>query len=80
MKHSKPPRRTPRNPSPPPGAEIPEDGERIQKVLAHAGLGSRREIEQWIARGAVCVNGVAAQPGDRLRSSDKLTIDGKPVQ
>jgi len=80
MKHSKPPRRTPRNPSPPPGAEIPEDGERIQKVLAHAGLGSRREIEQWIASGAVRVNGVAAQPGDRLRSSDKLTIDGKPVQ
>lgn len=80
MKYSKPPRRTPRNPPPPPVPEIAEEGERVQKVLAHAGLGSRREIEQWIASGAVRVNGVAAQPGDRLRGSDKVTIDGKPVQ
>jgi 23S rRNA pseudouridine2605 synthase len=59
---------------------IPEDGERIQKVLARAGLGSRREIETWIASGAVRVNGVEAQPGHRLHASDRVTINGKPVQ
>lgn len=80
MKQSKPPRRTPRKAPPSPAAEVPEEGERIQKVLAHAGLGSRREIEQWIASGAVRVNGVEAKPGDRLRTSDKVTVDGKPVQ
>lgn len=39
--------------------------EKLQKVLARAGLGSRRELESWIADGRVRVNGEAAELGDR---------------
>lgn len=80
MKHSKPPNRTPLKPPATQAPDSPENGERIQKVLARAGLGSRREIEQWIARGVVRINGMEAQPGERLRMSDRVTINGKPVQ
>lgn len=54
-------------------------GERIQKVLAQAGKGSRREIERWIAEGRISVNGVLAKLGDRLAPGDKVAIDGKVV-
>ena len=55
------------------------DGERIQKVLAHAGLGSRREIEDWIRNGDVQVNGQMAKLGDRWRDGDRLTLKGRPI-
>lgn len=48
-------------------------------MLANAGLGSRREIEQWIAAGAVVVNGKIAQLGDRAGVGDKVVVRGKPV-
>lgn len=48
-------------------------------MLSRAGLGSRREIEQWIADGALRVNGHAVKLGDRLRDGDQLTINGRPV-
>jgi 23S rRNA pseudouridine2605 synthase len=53
--------------------------ERIQKVLAALGLGSRREIERWIASGRVTVNGVPARLGDRLGGGDRVAIDGREV-
>lgn len=59
--------------------ELAGEGERIQKVLSRAGLGSRREIEQWISDGAVRVNGQPAKLGDRLHEGDRLTIHGRPV-
>ncbi|TAN51976.1 MAG: pseudouridine synthase [Methylococcaceae bacterium] len=62
-----------------PTAELAEDGERIQKVLARAGLGSRREIEQWIALGAIRVNGQPVKLGDKLHEGDQLSINGRPV-
>lgn len=62
-----------------PTAELAEDGERIQKALARAGLGSRREIEQWIALGAVRLNGQLVKLGDKLREGDTLSINGRPV-
>ena len=55
------------------------DGERIHKVLAHAGLGSRRQIEQWIKDGRVNVNGKPAHVGDRLACDDVLQLDGRVV-
>jgi 23S rRNA pseudouridine2605 synthase len=55
-------------------------GERIQKVLAQAGLGSRREIERWISEGRVSVNGEKVSLGARLLPSDTVRVDGKPVK
>src|SRR5688572_2237992 len=54
--------------------------ERLQKLLAAAGLGSRREIETWIAAGRVSVNGQLAKLGDRAGPSDSIVVDGKPVE
>ena len=48
-------------------------------MLAAAGLGSRREIETWIAAGRVTINGKAAKLGDRATSGDALAVDGKAV-
>lgn len=53
--------------------------EKIQKVLARAGFGSRREMEGWIAAGRVIVNGKTAKLGDRVSGSDKITVDGKKL-
>ena len=54
--------------------------ERIQKVLAHAGLASRRTVEQWIVAGRVEVNGVKAELGmDIDPTLDHITLDGRPV-
>jgi 23S rRNA pseudouridine2605 synthase len=52
----------------------------LQKLLAAAGLGSRREIETWIAAGRVSVNGVAATLGDRAFPADAIAVDGKPIK
>lgn len=57
-----------------------EPAERLQKVLAAAGLGSRREIETWISEGRVTINGRTAKLGDRIRGVDRIGIDGKPVK
>lgn len=54
-------------------------GERLQKVLAAAGLGSRREIEGWIAAGRVAVNGVTAKLGQSAEPGDRISVDGQPV-
>ncbi len=56
-----------------------EPPERLQKVLASLGLGSRRSIEDWIRGGRVTVNGVVAELGVRVGPSDRVLIDGKPV-
>lgn len=53
--------------------------DRIQKVLADSGLGSRRHIERLIKAGRVRVNGNVAQPGDRLRENDRVTIDRRRI-
>ncbi|MEJ2593362.1 MAG: pseudouridine synthase [Candidatus Thiodiazotropha sp.] len=54
-------------------------GERLQKVLANAGMGSRREIEGWISDGRVEVNGTVAVLGQRVSPSDSIKVDGRKV-
>jgi 23S rRNA pseudouridine2605 synthase len=57
-----------------------EAGERIAKVMARAGLCSRREAEAWIGEGRVALNGVAlTNPAVNVRRDDKITIDGAPL-
>lgn len=53
---------------------------RIHKLLADAGIGSRREIERWIVEGRITVNGRPAEVGERLTGAEKLAIDGRPVR
>lgn len=53
--------------------------ERIQKLLAQAGLGSRRQIEGWIAEGRLQVNGQAATIGQKIETTDRITFNGRRV-
>lgn len=56
------------------------ESEKLQKVLARAGLGSRRELEGWISEGRVQINGAVAQLGDRVGAADQVAVDGRPVR
>ncbi len=51
--------------------------EKLQKVLARAGLGSRRTMEQWIEAGRVTVNGEVARLGKRVTPDDTIRVDGR---
>ena len=53
--------------------------ERLQKFLAQAGLGSRRQIEGWIRQGRITIDDLVAQLGDQVNGSESIQIDGKPV-
>ena len=53
--------------------------ERLQKILAQAGVGSRREMDQWIAEGRVTVNGEVAQPGQSVVPTDKVKVGGRLI-
>ena len=53
--------------------------EKLQKVLARAGLGSRREMETAIAAGRVKINGRLATLGDRIEMRDRVSFDDRPV-
>jgi 23S rRNA pseudouridine2605 synthase len=93
LSRSRPPRRAsgrqipkaPQKPSPPRQQVLKANGqapkaERLQKLLAAAGLGSRREIESWIEAGRVTVGGRAAKLGDRATVGDEIAVDGRPVR
>lgn len=54
--------------------------EKLQKVLAARGLGSRRELETWISAGRVQVNGRIATLGARVEPTDKISVDGRPLR
>jgi 23S rRNA pseudouridine2605 synthase len=53
--------------------------EKVQKVLARRGLGSRRELEKWISAGRILVNGRMAKLGDRITDEDSVHVDGRPI-
>jgi 23S rRNA pseudouridine2605 synthase len=55
-------------------------GERIQKVLANAGFGSRREIERWIKEGKVKVNGIQAKLGDKVKGDDLVQVGNRRIK
>jgi 23S rRNA pseudouridine2605 synthase len=53
--------------------------ERLQKFLARAGYGSRRQIEEWVRAGRISVNGRPAELGLSVGAQDRIEIDGSPV-
>ena len=60
---------------------ITEDkGQKLQKVLANLGLGSRRKMERWIEEGRVTVDGSVATLGDRIDAGQAVRLDGKPLE
>ena len=64
----------------PEGAGFAPEGERIARVMARAGLCSRRDAEEWIEAGRVAVNGrVITSPALDVKASDKVMVDGAPL-
>jgi 23S rRNA pseudouridine2605 synthase/16S rRNA pseudouridine516 synthase len=62
-------------------APVNPEGERLQKVMAAAGVASRRVCEDLIAQGRVTVNGeIVDEPGRRVVSTDLITVDGTAIQ
>lgn len=53
--------------------------QKLHKMLAQAGLGSRRELEEWIIAGRVSVNGKPAHVGQRIGPQDRVKVNGRPV-
>lgn len=62
---------------PPTHEETPE---RLQKLLADAGVASRREVERWITEGRLKVNGQQAELGQKATRQDRLSLDNKPLR
>lgn len=54
--------------------------DRIHKVLANVGLGSRRSIERWVAEGRITVDGRVAKLGEQLQGRERVCFDGKPIR
>ncbi|VAX13182.1 Ribosomal large subunit pseudouridine synthase B [hydrothermal vent metagenome] len=56
--------------------------ERLQKIIARAGYGSRREVEKWIELGRIKINGSVASLGDQIdpAGNDKISLDNKPLR
>ena len=63
-----------------PDVTVPEKGERVAKLLARAGLCSRRDAERWIAEGRVSLRGtVLKSPAINVVDPSELTVNGKPL-
>ncbi|WP_018151569.1 23S rRNA pseudouridine(2605) synthase RluB [Leeia oryzae] len=60
--------------------EVSTEPQRLQKVLAQSGLGSRRDMDAMIEAGRVTVNGEPATPGTKIVPTDVVKVDGKPVR
>ncbi len=54
--------------------------QRVQKFLAHQGLGSRREIERWIAAGDIVINGELCKLGQQIDGTESIVIRGQPLK
>ena len=62
------------------GGSSPSKRERLQKVMAQSGHGSRRNIEILIAQGHITINGQVAKLGDSVGPGDKVKLDGEPIR
>jgi 23S rRNA pseudouridine2605 synthase len=62
------------------GGSSPSKRERLQKVMAQSGHGSRRNIEILIAQGHITINGHVAKLGDAVGPGDKVKLDGEPIR
>ena len=60
--------------------EPPAESQKLQKILAQSGLGSRRTMETWIEAGRITVNGKIAGIGTRVTPGDRLLADGRVVR
>ncbi|MGV6396407.1 23S rRNA pseudouridine(2605) synthase RluB [Pseudomonas caspiana] len=60
--------------------EIGPAGEKLQKVLARIGVGSRRDVEAWISQGRIKVNGKDATLGQRVDLHDAISVDGRVIK
>jgi len=78
VKKTRSPRKPSRDAAPAAAVEVAPT-EKLHKVMADAGLGSRREMERWIEAGRVTVNGKPATLGDRINADDQVTVDGAPL-
>ncbi len=63
-----------------PESVVEDKSQKLQKVLANLGLGSRRKMERWIEEGRVTVDGSVATLGDRVHAGQALRLDGKPLE
>lgn len=75
--YPRPPEQKRRRPSKP--VAEPENSIKLQKALADAGLGSRRDMEEWIAQGRVSINGTTAAIGARVTSKDIIKVSGRRI-
>lgn len=62
------------------GVAVPQHTQRLHKLLALAGLGSRRDMEELIASGRVTINGQTAQVGAGVTAEDVVRVDGRPLR
>ncbi|MES1196813.1 MAG: S4 domain-containing protein, partial [Steroidobacter sp.] len=53
--------------------------ERLNKILAQHGIGSRREVERWITEGRLELNGKSVKLGDRYAEGDRVSLDGRDI-
>lgn len=67
-------------PSPEVLASVADDSPKLHKVLADAGFGSRREMEEVIVAGRVSVNGQPAHIGQRVGAKDQVRVNGRPIK
>lgn len=73
------PRKAPEGAARPAAPTASAAPERVQKLLARHGLGSRRQVEGWIQQGRLAINGQTAQAGATAAMGDRITVDGKPL-
>lgn len=64
----------------PDSLSVPSPTHKLQKVLADRGLGSRREMEEWIKAGRIQVNGAIATLGQRVGPKDRIAVDRRPLR